>query len=274
MMGGKNTLRFVAVFCIAFLSCITVFSQEIQVTAPDEVLEGEIFEVQYEVFSNFPMRENPELEENKNFELVGKPSMRYINPSPFWGRDYHTLQLNCKFKAKKTGKINLPQIRILIEGQKISSDKVELFVQKLPKIEDVKCFVELESTKKVAKVGDTLTLTYKLYSTREISGAIRFNTPPLTGFNLQDMTPSKQSFTEEKIKGITYKVYIVRKLMLQPTHIGTRELGDGVVEVGYSYPTGRIIRDRWGRQYEEQYEDVKECAIGSLQLRVHDMVSL
>lgn len=280
MQERKNTIRLIALFCIAFFSAISAYSQEIRVILPEEVLEGEVFQIQYEIFSDYPLQETPELEEKKAFELVTKPTIRKFNPSLFNGQNYYTLILNCLFRTKKAGKVEIPKISIQVNGKKISSHKGFITVLELPKKEDVKCFVELDASKTLVKLGDTLSLTYKLYTTREIGAKkninriIKFNTPNLTGFNIQDMTPYQQNYTLEKIKGIDYKVYVIRKLMLQPTHIGTRELGGGYIEVEYEYSTGRITRDQWGRQFDEQYKEVKECPINSLELRVHNMVTL
>lgn len=274
MKKRKNILQLMAVFIIALAPYSLIFSQEIQVSAPQEVLEGEVFQVQYEVFSYRPLRENPRMLDDKDFELVGDPDTRYLHPSPFWGRDYYTLRLTCNFKAKKKGKLKLPRIEIVADGEKISSEKREILVRELPNIDDVKCFVEVSQTKRSVKVGDTLTVTYKLYSTKDIAGISRFDTPQLSGFNMQDMTPRRLSASEEEIDGVRYKVYIIRQLLLQPTRVGTREFPAGTIDVEYNYPTGRIGRDRWGRRYEEQLRDTKECEVDAIVIRVHDMISV
>lgn len=273
--GARNILRIVtAMFFIAWLPFSVVSSQEIRVSAPDEVLEGETFQIQYEVLSYNPLREMPELGDTKNFEIVGEPMVRSASPSLFWGQDYYTFRFLYNLKARKSGDLKLPRLEIVVKGKKILSEDAKISVVKLPEREDVDCFVEVETSSGSVKIGSTLTMTYKLYTTKELTSAPRILLPRFGGFNIEDATPRTLGAVMEKKGGKEYYVYIIRKLVLQPMQLGEREIPGGTVELNYNYPTGRVTRDSWGRAYEEQIQDIKTCNVEATTIRVHNMSAI
>lgn len=265
---------FASVLLAILLPTVSLSAQEIRINAPDEVLEREVFEVQYEIISDVPLEDAPSLLGSKDFELVAEPQLRKSSPSPFWGDRYYTLRVLCRFKPKKTGKFDLPRLELVSDGHKMTSPKRKLQVRELPDMGDVKCFVKASATRLSLTVGDTLTVTYKLYSTREVSSIVKIEVPGLRSFNYQDLSPRRATFTEETVDGVVYKVYEIRKYLLQATSLGTRMLGEGLMEVEYTYPTGRVRADSWGRKYEEQLRETKECLIEEITIRVHDMIAI
>lgn len=265
---------FAGLLLVVLLPAFSLSAQEIRVNAPDEVLEHEVFEVQYEIISEDPLEEAPTLLGGKDFEMVAEPQFRKSSPSPFWGDRYYTLRVLCRFKPKKSGKFDLPRIELISDGHKMTSPKRKLQVRELPDMGDVKCFVKASITKSSLTIGDTLTATYKLYTTHEVASIVRLEVPGLRSFNYQDLSPRRATFVEEKVDGVVYKVYEIRRYLLQATSLGSKTLGVGVMEVEYTYPTGRVRMDSWGRKYEEQLRETKECPIEEITIRVHDMIAI
>lgn len=275
MRGGENRMRHWAIIVLAILlPAFSLSAQEIRTEAPDEVLENEAFQIDYEVISADPIEEMPSLVAAKDFDLLGEPQLKKTYPSQFWGDKYYTLRITCTFKAKKKGKLNLPRIELVSDGQKLTSQKRNIFVRELPEMGNVQCFVEVSASKSSVNVGDTLTVSYKLYSTKEVSNILRLEIPGLRNFQYQDLSPRRITFTEEKVDGIDYKVYEIRRYVLRSTQLGRHTLGEGLVELEYTYPTGRERVDGWGRRFEEQLRETKKCTIGEISVLVHDMIAI
>lgn len=274
MTVRRELLRYILLTTAICLSTIILSGQEIRTSAPDEVLGQETFTVEYQVISLTPINDLPTLVAAKDYDLLAEPQLSKTYPSPFWGDRYYTLKISCVFKAKKTGKLALPRIELMVEGQKMTSKKGTILVRELPEMGDVKCFVRVESSKKQVNLGDTLTVTYKLYTTKEVSNLLNMNTSGFQGFQYQDITPRRVKYSEEVYEGETYKVYIIRKYLLQARSLGRKELGSGSVELEYTYPTGRVRTDSWGRAYEEQLRETKSCEVEALSVLVHDMLAI
>lgn len=267
-----NILKFLFVLGVFCLPVFSLSAQEIEVSAPEEVLENEAFQIVYDIYSAEPVREMPELLDAKDYELLRDPSLQRSYPSPFWGRNYHTLRITYTFKAKKTGKLKLPRIGVAVDGKKIQSENGVIVVAKLPEMGKVDCFVKVLSSKNSVNEGDTLTLVYKLYSTKEISRILDINIPRGKSFYYQDLTPRRIEADTERVDGVDYKVYVIGKYRLQSRSLGTVNMPEGEVSIEYTYPTGRVKSDRWGRTYDEQLREVKKCIIEPVTIRVHNMM--
>lgn len=273
-MKGEGILRWMLILVAVCLPAVWMQGQEIRTSAPDEVLAQETFQIEYQIISDSPIREVPTLVAAKNFELLAEPTLRQTSPSPFWGERYYTLSVSCVFKAKKTGKLALPRIELIVDGQKMTSKKGIILVRELPELEEIKSFVKMDLSKTSVNVGDTLTVTYKLYTTREVSNLLNISIPGLRNFQYQDISPRRITYTEERVKGVDYKVYTVRRYLLQAKTLGRQVLGEGAIEVEYSYPTGRVRTDAWGREYEEVLRETRTSPIAETSILVHDMVAI
>lgn len=274
MNNSVNILRSILMSLAVCLPTLLLIGQEIRTSAPDEVLDQELFQIKYQIISADPIREMPKLVATKDFELTSEPQLARTYPSPFWGEKYYTLTIACTFRSKKTGKLPLPQIELVADGQKMRSKKGDILVRNFPEMGDVRCFVEATASKSQVSVGDTLTLSYKLYSTKEVANILSVNIPGLRNFEYQDLSPRRIGFVEERINGVDYKVYEIRKYIIRPRSLGQKALGEGTIEIEYTYPTGRTRADARGRVYEEQLRETKSCAIENLTIQVHDMTAI
>lgn len=277
MIGQMNILRVVLSLILLMPMC-SLNAQEIEVTAPTEIFEGEKFQVKYAftVLGSFSENDNIRLIDTDNFEILGAPKVQRFLPPFSSRRDVYTLSIVYVLRANKSGKLKLPRLEIKASGQKILSEKRDVVVSKLPELGNVDFFVETSATKVTLQKSDTLTLVYKLYTTQEISRVLDVNIPYSNGFYYHDITPAlyRHSFTEENIDGIEYKVYVIKKYILEPYSLGTFSLPEGHVKIEYTYPTGRIKTDRWGTRYEEMLRDVKSCEIEPIVLKVHNMITI
>lgn len=254
-----------------FLLLLPLTAQEIEVNAPDEVLESETFQIQYQIYSRNAVQKMPSLIDAKDYDLLREPQVQQSRPSPFWGRDYYTLSIAYTLKAKKTGKLKLPKIEVVFGDKKFTSEEGVIHVLKTPKMEDVDCFVKATTTKQTMTIGDTLLLEYKLYSTKEISRVLNMEITRSLSFNYHNITPSISEYSEEKMNGKVYKVYTIGRYILEGRSIGVINFPESEVHIEYTYPTGRTKKDAWGRVYKEQLREVKTCLVEPLTLRVHNM---
>lgn len=257
-----------------FLMLLPLAAQEIEVNAPDEVLDSETFQIQYQIYSRNPIQKMPSLLDAKDYEQLREPQVQQSRPSPFWGRNYYTLSLVYTLKAKKTGKLRLPRIEVLLENRKLTSEEGVIHVLKTPKMEDIDCFVKTTTTRQTITIGDTLLLEYKLYSSKEISRVLDMEITRSRSFDYHNITPSISAYTEEKIDGKIYKVYTIGRYILEGKSIGLINFPESEVHIEYTYPTGRMKKDAWGRVYKEQLREVRTCLVDPFTLRVHNMIMI
>lgn len=250
----------------------SAYSQAVQVTAPEEVYEGQSFVVQYELVSLDPIQRKIDLIGSGNFEQLGNPQFGYSYPSLFWGSDYYRMRVSYSLKSKIDGTIDLPQAVFYVLDQPISSAAKKIKINKLLEREEVTSFVKLEPSRSVVRVGDTLTVNYKFYTTKPIERVLDISTEPITDFYYQDLTPRRVVYTQEEIDGTIYNVYTIRKLLLQSLRQGEREFGKGKLEVEFAYPTGVKRKNHRGQLYEEYLREAQSFKIEPLTITVRNMM--
>jgi hypothetical protein len=85
-------------------------------------------------------------------------------------------------------------------------------------------FVRLELSRTTCFVGEPVVAVYKLY-TRLNSESKVAKRPSFNGFSVYDMVPPESdAVMEEKVRGRTYHVYLLRKVQLYPLQAGSFEL--------------------------------------------------
>lgn len=268
---------------LLFASAIPVLAQENKVTiqAPEAITVGEQFKIAYVVESNEEIK-TPVIIKNMNgFEIVYGPSYSNSSSTLFKeGKRVRTYSATSTYivKALKKGKYTLPRGEAVIDGKRYKSENFSIEVKDIgemaKEIDNVDAFVRVIPSRSSVNLEDTLTLTYRLYTTKEISKILNTDFPYIEDFYTSNVSGRRQSFSEEKIDGKVYKVVEIRKLLLQPKKIGVMTIPEGSITIQFSAPTGRKVRDIWGDVYDETATSEKVLQMESVTIRVQNLQSI
>ena len=284
-MKRSNILSFhrllVLFFALSFYISLVGQENKVRIKAPETVTVGEQFTVAYIVESDKEVKEPVIIKNMNGFEILYGPSLSASSSTVFKkGKRVQSFSATSTYilRAPEKGKFSLPQAEVNIDGKKYKSESFKIEVRSLEeniaKVKDVDAFLKVVASKTSLNLSDTLTLSYRLYTTKDIYKIVDVDFPYLNDFYSSDITRLRQSFSEEVINGKTYKVVEMRKLLLQPRKIGEMVLPEGSVTVQYSTPTGRKVRDVWGDVYDESVTNDKVLKIDSVVIRVQDLKAI
>lgn len=284
-MKRSNILSFhrllVLFFALSFYISLAGQENKVRIKAPETVTVGEQFTAAYIVESDKEVKEPVIIKNMNGFEILYGPSLSASSSTVFKkGKRVQSFSATSTYilRAPEKGKFSLPQAEVNIDGKKYKSENFKIEVRSLEeniaKVKDVDAFLKVVASKTSVNLSDTLTLSYRLYTTKDIYKIVDVDFPYLNDFYSSDITRLRQSFSEEVINGKTYKVVEMRKLLLQPRKIGEMVLPEGSVTVQYSTPTGRKVRDIWGDVYDESVTNDKVLKIDSVVIRVQDLKAI
>ena len=284
-MKRSNILSFhrllVLFFALSFYISLAGQDNKVRLEAPETVTVGEQFTVAYIVESDKEVKEPVIIKNMNGFEILYGPSLSASSSTVFKkGKRVQSFLATSTYilRAPEKGKFSLPQAEVNIDGKKYKSESFKIEVRSLEeniaKVKDVDAFLKVVASKTSVNLSDTLTLSYRLYTTKDIYKIVDADFPYPNDFYSSDITRLGQSFSEEVINGKTYKVVEMRKLLLQPRKIGEMVLPEGSVTVQYSTPTGRKVRDIWGDVYDESVTNDKVLKIDSVVIRVQDLKAI
>lgn len=268
---------------LLFASAISVRAQGNKVTlqAPEAVTVGEQFKIAYVVESSKKVRESVIIKNMNGFEIVYGPSLSTSASTVFEeGKRKQTYTATSTYivKALKKGKYTLPRGEVVIDGKRYKSDNVNVEVKDIgelaKEIDNVEAFVRVIASRTSVSLEDTLTVTYKLYTSREISQILGTDFPHIEDFYASNISDRRQNFSEEEVDGKVYKVVEIRKLLLQPKTIGVMVIPEGSIALQYSIPTGRKVRDIWGDVFDEVATSERTLKIESVTIRVQNLLSI
>lgn len=284
-MKRSNILSFhrllVLFFALSFYISLAGQENKVRIKAPETVTVGEQFTVAYIVESDKEVKEPVIIKNMNGFEILYGPSLSASSSTVFKkGKRVQSFSATSTYmlRAPEKGRFSLPQAEVNIDGKKYKSESFKIEVRSLEeniaKVKDVDAFLKVVASKTSVNLSDTLTLSYHLYTTKDIYKIVDVDFPYLNDFYSSDITRLRQSFSEEVINGKTYKVVEMRKLLLQPRKTGEMVLPEGSVTVQYSTPTGRKVRDIWGDVYDESVTNDKVLKIDSVVIRVQDLKAI
>ncbi|MBF0649832.1 BatD family protein [Dysgonomonas sp. GY75] len=271
-------------FCLSvvllfpFLSVAVGQSVKVNVKAPETVFIGEQFRVDYVVESDNDIREPVIIKNMEGFTILYGPSVSSTRAVRFNNGKRITIYTTTSsyyLEASREGKYTLPRAEITVNSKKYKAESVKVEV-KSPKdvADEVDAFVKTTVSRTNVSLSDTLTLTYRLYTTKEIKRIISADFPVVKDFYTTNITRSRQTFTDEVVNGKTYKVVELRRLILQPRNQGQMTIPEGQISVEYSTPTGRRVRDMWGDVYDETIRSEKSLMIEPVIIRVQDLKAI
>lgn len=275
--GYSNTLkRYFVLIVLLFPLLSATFGQDVKVRikGPETVLTGEQFKVEYIVESESVVKEPVIIKNMEGFAILYGPAFSTSRAVSFEKGKRITIYISTStyyLEAEKEGKYELPRVDVEVNGKRYKPDSFKIEVKSTEAMTgDIDAFIKTSVSKPTVNMNDTLLLTYKLYTTKEINRIKSADFPNVRDFYYDNITRSRQQFTEEEIDGRTYKVADLRVLILQPRKEGRIVIPEGSVVVEYATPTGRKQRDIWGDVYDETIRTDKMLKMDSVVVRVHN----
>jgi len=268
--------RLLPLMIILFPFLSTTFGQDvkIRIKAPESVLTGEQFKVDYVVESSKEVDEPVIIKNMEGFTILYGPSVSTSRAVTFDKGKRVTIYTSTStyyLEAEKDGKFTLPKVEVNVDGRKYKSESFSIEVKSTEKIVgDIDAFVRTIISKPRVNLVDTLTLTYRLYTTQEISRIKNTDFPYIRDFYYNNITRTRQGFAEEEIDGRKYMVVDLRTLILQPRREGRIVIPQGQITLEYATPTGKKIRDIWGDVYDETVRTDKTLKMDSVVVSVHN----
>ena len=152
----------------------------------------------------------------KDFDIISGPSqqttMQWIN-----GRMTNSKIMSWMISPKKIGRLIIPSLTISIGGEKISTNKITIQVEKskLSK-KDLDVFISAELNKDKVYLGEQIILTYKIY--RKVECSIEpFEIPKFPGFWAEEIfRPNQIKFKNISLNGVNYQEGTLYKVALFP----------------------------------------------------------
>lgn len=257
-----------------FVSVIFCQNVKLEMKSPDSVMAGEHFRLDYIIESDIEVSDPVIIKNIEGFKILYGPSVSKSSEVTFnKGKREVVYRSSSTYylEANKEGKYTLPKAEISVNGKKYKSDSRKIEVRSTDTMtEDIEAFVKTIVSKTTLQPSDTLTLTYRLYTTRDINRISNSDFPPIREFYYDNITRTRQRFVEEEINGRIYKVVDIRVLILQPRKSGRLTIPEGEISIEYLTPTGKKMRNIWGEVYEETIRTVKDLKIDSVDVKAFD----
>lgn len=114
-------------------------------------------------------------------------------------------------------------------------------------------FLKVEVDKTDLYEGEQLTATYKLFTRLPTNSSVT-KVPAFKGFSAKDIElPNPPQATEERVNGIPYKVFTIRKTLLFPLQSGSLELDP--VEVDNQVRLVKMVNKKGGARGRDPFDD-------------------
>ncbi|HVI43896.1 MAG TPA: BatD family protein [Chitinophaga sp.] len=224
----------------------------------------------------------------KDFEVLQGPSQMQ-GQSIFNGKRSEYIALSYVLQPKRVGNFTIPGAQARVNGSLVKSNPVLIEVRKgnaqaqapqatpppvghrdrssggeelpegvLRKGEDINAklkkniFLKVDVDKTDLYEGDQLTVTYKLYTRLPTNSSVT-KVPAFKGFSAKDIElPNPPQATEERINGIPFKVFTIRKTLLFPLQSGTLDLDP--VEVNNEVRLVKLVSGKQSKA-KDQFDD-------------------
>ncbi|NSL89367.1 protein BatD [Chitinophaga sp. Mgbs1] len=275
--------------CLLVVAC--AHAQEFRFTttvSSNTVAQDEPFQIQFMLENGVNVTSfNPP--SFKDFEVLQGPSQMQ-GQSIFNGRRSEYIALTYVLQPRHVGSFTIAGAQARVNGNVVKSNPVLIEVRKgstqaqspqamqpatpqhrgqqggedlpegvLKKGEDVteklrkNIFLKVEVDKKDLYEGDQLTATYKLYTRLPTNSSVT-KVPAFKGFSAKDIElPNPPQATEERVNGIPFKVFTIRKTLLFPLQSGTLELDP--VEVDNQVRLVKLVSGKRNTRSKDPFED-------------------
>lgn len=292
------------------LLIFSVNAQTFKIETPQEVLVDEMFRVSY-IFStessDGSFSQNRDEAKNfkadfskiKNAEVLFGPSQSVstvsrVNLEGQYTTSYTQTYTYTLKAGATTGEITIPTATVEIGNKKQSAKSVKVKIvasraatpnkpsestenpnttKGLTKISDKDIFIKAFASKQTVGVGDTLSITYRLYTKKDIGYVTNTDYPSFRGFDVANIPLAMDNdFTEEEFEGEKYKVLDIRKYQLR-----SREVGNYTIQplsLTFLFDTEEDENKIKGMSRRERYNSMIQKAVSSEPLNITVGISM
>lgn len=251
----------------------------IEINAPEKVMQGEQFRVLYILKTKENTDKFIDLRHFDGFELLYGPAVSSTHTRTITGGKVegdHIKTTTYVLRAIKKGKYTLPKAEVEIGEKKYNSEGVVVNVvtSKGISMEDNEAYIKTIVSRTNVGASDTLTLTYRLYSTMNVLQVKEVQFPKFTEFYSSDISLQRQSIKQETIDGKLFNIYDVKSLILQPRSMGEKPIAGGSMKIEFGIPTGRKVRNAWGQMLEEVVKKELMLNFDPVTINVLDLIEI
>lgn len=226
--------------------CAFAFTAEAQqpqfyaTTNAKQITLGTSFSISYTVKNGKASAINPPA--FKNFELINDQPSTSMSTSISNGKTTQQSTYSYGLKPKRIGKFTIPAASAVINGKNYKCNPVKIEVVKgnsnavtqaqIAKEFGKKVFVKLVPNTTEARVGQQITLDYKLYTTINIEQYNLTSEADYDGFYRVEMRKYENKLVKEEVDGVQYTTKILRRLSLYPQRSGTFNIDPALIKIG------------------------------------------
>jgi len=220
------------VILIVLITGLSLYAQKVSFTAVSQkvVAVGEQFRLNYKLNNKGDHFQGPKLD---GFRILAGPSAsNSSNISIVNGQ--MTKSVNTTFtyvlQAVKEGKYSIPAAIIRVSGKNYSSNTLKIEVVKASAkaksnnssgLSANDLFIKLIPNKRNVYLGESISLTLKVYTRVDLADLQNADFPEYKGFYKQDIkTPDNITLQRENVNGVIYNTALLDKVLLYPQKTG------------------------------------------------------
>jgi len=212
-----------------------------------QVVEGDFFQVDFTLKNAEWERFTPP--NFTGFQQHGNPntSQQTTMANGKWSS---SKTLTYRVKAKKIGKYTIEPATAVIKGKEIKSNKIPIEVVKgKPKSNNAnpndfqgKIFVKAEPSATDVKIGQQITLDYKIYTKVNVESFDMSDDPDYVGFYAENVRQFSYRWMQEVVDGESFNTKILKRVALYPQQAGLLTIDPVSMRVGVEDPNARKRR--------------------------------
>lgn len=180
----------------------------------------------------------------RGFNQVGNPSQKQFS-SIINGKGITSYSLIYNVKAKKPGKYTIGSATAKVNGKEMKTNPFSIEVVQKKEIQagevdpQEEFFVRAEPSTTVARIGQQITVDYKLYTKVNIESYDMGEDPEYNGFFAQDIRQFSYRTMQEEIDGEIYATKVFKRVALFPQQAGLLTIDPLNLRLGKSDPNKR-----------------------------------
>ena len=202
-------------------------------TNAKQVVENGSFEISFTIINGDGTGFQPP--KFKGFRVIGGPN-RSSQATIINGRATRKLSYYYTLMGTKPGRFIIGSASIKINGKKFSTKPIEIEVLKAKDIKagDVEnpFFVKAEINSIEARVGQQISLDYKLYTTVRVESSSILYEPEYNGFFAEDINRFSGQYQKEVVDGVQYNTKILKRIALFPQQAGLLKIEPMALQLG------------------------------------------
>ncbi|MDE6452435.1 MAG: BatD family protein, partial [Odoribacter sp.] len=236
-------MKKIGIFILLFVTGLVSAQQvEFKASAPSVVAAGEQFRLSYTLNREGSDLRIPDL---KGFDkLMGPRLSQSTSISMINGKTTQSASYTYTYilEGVKEGTYEIAPATVTVDGKRYTSNALRIEVIKgsagnsgnagqgnrravqpdgSATINETNLFVKMDVSRRSLYLGESLTVTFKVYSKVDLTRFGRSKFPSFTGFLAEEIpTPQQIELSRENYNGEIYNVGVIHKMLLFPQHTG------------------------------------------------------